>query len=523
MSVTHYYYNTIYHMKRNRKYLLLGALVSVASVAYAQDSYDAQNIVNSDLNGTARFVAMGGALGALGGDISVMSTNPAGTGMYRKSDVSLSLSGLFTSKSAMGHDKARMSLDQGGVIIAFDMDNPSSQGLQFVNFGVNYQKKRNYLSNQLTDVKYLDGVFSQTYQLADMANWAMGDARRAGYAYDEWFGTMLKLATAEDNTVLVDAVDADGEKIRDDYDNALYNGVGAHSAYFEKATFGGNIQADINVSFNVSDKFFFGGSVGVYDIEYDRESFYREVDGNGNSYDFTNWYKTNGDGFDVKLGFICRPIEDSPFRFGVSVHTPIWYRLTDSNGGTLYYNDDRIGYLENGEYDYNFRTPWKFSASIGHTIGNKFAIGAEYEFQDLSTAKYSEVGNHESDYFRNTNKITQETLRGQHTLKVGVEFKPIEALSLRAGYNFVSSPFKKNAFRTIGYDGIYTETDYTNWGATNRFTVGLGYRYKGGYFDLAWQYQAQKGDFYAFDDENLKATSIKNNRSQLMATAGFRF
>jgi hypothetical protein len=389
---------------------------------------------------------------------------------------------------------------------------------------VNYRKNRNYLSNQVTDVNHLNGIFSQSYQLADMANWAMYDARRAGQAYDAWFGTMLQLATYEDNTVLVDALDVDGNQRTDDYGNVMYDGVGAHRGYFEKATHGGNIQADINVSFNVSDQLFFGGSVGVYSMEYDRESFYRETDGDGNFYDFTNWYKTDGDGFDVKLGFICRPIEDSPFRFGVSIHTPIWYRLTDSNGGYLCYNNDQIGPpRDNGEYDYNFRTPWKFAASVGHTIGNKFAIGAEYEFQDLSTAKYSEVGNHESDYFRNTNRITQETLRGQHTLKVGVEYKPIEALSLRAGYNLVSSPFKKNAFRTIGYDGIYTETDYTNWGATNRFTVGLGYRYKGGYFDLAWQYQAQKGDFYAFDDENLKPTKIKNNRSHLMATLGFRF
>ena len=161
--------------------------------------------------------------------------------------------------------------------------------------------------------------------------------------------------------------------------------------------------------------------------------------------------------------------------------------------------------------------------SLGHTIANKFAIGAEYEFQDMSTVHYSEVDGYNSDYFRNMNRINEETLRGQHTLKVGAEFKPIDELSFRVGYNYVSSPFKKDAFRTIGYDGPYTETDYTNWGAINRFTVGLGYRYKGGYVDLAWQYQAQKGDFYAFDDVDLKPTKINANRSQLMATFGFRF
>ena len=492
-------------MKRMNKYFLLAALMGVAGTAYAQDTYDAQNFANSDLNGTARFVAMGGALGALGGDVSVMSTNPAGTGMYRSSDAAGSVSGVFTGDGAMGHDGARMSLDQGGVLIAFDMDNPTSKGLQFVNFGVNYQKKRNFLFNQLTDINNLDGIFSQTYQIADLCNYS--------YANNYW-GTIADMSASKEGV-------HDG--ILDETGEYGYAGIPADRAYFEKSTFGAHTQADVNLSFNVSDQFFFGASVGVYDIDYNRESFYQEIGTDGSTYDFTNWYKTEGDGFDVKLGFICRPIEESPFRFGVTVHTPIWYHLTDANGADLFMNDKYLSSGSNAEYDYRFRTPWKFGVSLGHTIANKFAIGAEYEFQDMSTMHYSEVDGYGSDYFRNQNNLMKQTLRGQHTLKVGAEFKPIEELSFRVGYNFVSSPFKKDAYRTIGYDGVYTETDYTNWGNINRFTLGLGYRYKGGYVDLAWQYQAQKGDFYAFDEVDLKPTKIDANRSQLMATFGFRF
>lgn len=492
-------------MKTMNKYFLLSALISVASAAYAQDSYDAQNFANSDLNGTSRFVAMGGALGALGGDVSVMSTNPAGTGMYRSSDAALSFSGLFTGDGAMGHDGARMSFDQGGVLIAFDMDNPVGTGLQFVNFGVNYQKKRNFLFNQLTDVKNLNDMFSQSYQIADLCSYA--------YANNYW-GTLADMSASSDTH---------GSFLDESGGEGTYAGVAASQAYFEKATFGSNIQADVNLSFNISDQFFLGASVGVYDLDYSRESFYQELGTDGVTYDFTNWYKTEGDGFDVKLGFICRPIEESPFRFGVSVHTPIWYRLTDANGADLFMNDNYLSSGSNAEYDYRFRTPWKFGVSLGHTIGTNFAIGAEYEYQDMSSMHYSEVDGYNSDYFRNQNRIMEQTLRGQHTLKVGAEFKPIEQLSFRVGYNFVSSPFKKDAYRIIGYDGAYTETDYTNWGNINRFSVGLGYRYRGGYVDLAWQYQAQKGDFYAFDDVNLKPTKIDANRSQLMATFGFRF
>lgn len=502
---------------------LLAAFVGMAGMAYAQDSYDAQTMANSDLNGTARFVAMGGALGALGGDISVMSTNPAGTGMYRKSDAAMTISEFFTGKGAMDHDGYRMSLDQGGILIAFDMDNPSSQGLQYINFGVNYQKKRNFLSNQLTSLNMGDW-FSQTFQMAEMANFAMYDALYAEKRYDAYFGTMLSMGSEH---VLVDRVDDDGNPVRNEFGEIMYDGVTASSAYYEKATYGANVQADINLSFNISDQFFLGASVGVYDIDYTRESFYQELGTDAHSYDFTNWYKTTGEGFDVKLGFICRPIEESPFRFGVFVHTPTWYQMTDANGSMLYSDDKQVASWANDDYDYNFRTPWKFGVSLGHTVGTSFAIGAEYEYQDLSTAKYSGIDGMDRHYFRNTNAITKLTLKGQHTVKIGAEFKPVDALSLRLGYNYVSSPFKSDAYRMIGYDGVYTETDWTNWGDINRFCVGFGYRYKGGYIDLTYQYQVQKGDFYAYYDsefyEDFLPTKIDANRSQLMATFGFRF
>ena len=58
--------------------------------AAAQDTYENANVLGGDLNGTARYVGMGGALEALGADISTISTNPAGLGLFRHSSISLS-------------------------------------------------------------------------------------------------------------------------------------------------------------------------------------------------------------------------------------------------------------------------------------------------------------------------------------------------------------------------------------------------------------------------------------------------
>ena len=496
-----------------RRLTILASALIVTGAAMAQDSYDAVELATKDLNGTARYVGMGGALGALGGDISVMGTNPAGTALFRKTDATITMSGVFGPKGQLGHDGSRMSLDNAGVIVAL----PTEEGgnLKYMNFGINYNKSRNFLGNLNTDIANLGGLFSQTFQIANLATQALG-------AND--FGLLADMSTplydSETGNLVKDAIV--GELFDDNGALTGYEGIAASAANYQRSTYGSQSQVDMNLSFNILDKYFLGASVGVYDVNYNRESFYQELGTDGNSYDFSNWYATDGTGIDVKLGFICRPIDNSPFRFGFNVSTPIWYRLEDVNGSMLYLNDGLIDNQSTDPYEYNYRTPWKFGASMGYTVGNYFAIGAEYEYQDMSTGKYNENG-HETSYFITQNQFIKDNLKAQHTFKVGLEVKPTSAFSIRAGYNYISAPMKKDAFRIIAYNSPFTETDFTNWQATNRFTFGMGYRYKGGYIDLAYQYSAQKGDFYAFDEVDLKPTEIENNRSQLLCTFGFRF
>lgn len=524
-----------------KRLFMIATMVVSATTLMAQDMFDAVDVATKDLNGTARYVGMGGALGALGGEISVMSSNPAGTGLFRKSDAAFTFGGVFGSKGVLGHDASRLSLDNAGILVSLPVDEGS---VKYVNFGVNYVKNKNFLFNQDTPIQNLSvgvpgGFFniSQTYQISSLAN-------DANY-YSDWGALSLMSAPNCDEKTgdLTHGGILDGTMYYDTENNKYYiadfTGNGADAANMQKATYGGISQADVNLSLNVLDKYFFGASVGLYDINYNRESFYEEqlaIPGGSAYYDFSNWYKTTGDGVDLKLGFICRPIEDSPFRFGLTVHTPTWYRMEEINGSVLYLNDNFISEFSGEPFYYNLRTPWKFGGSLGYTIDNYFAIGAEYEYQDLSSMKYSIDGHQTQDFIRHNNMISHY-LKGQSTFKIGMEVKPTNEFSIRAGYNYVSAPMKDNAFKQLCYYDPLTETDFTNWKATNRFTVGLGYRYKGGYIDLTYQYSGQKGDFYAFNVDNvtyvdqnnnplninLQPTEIENNRSQIMCTVGFRF
>lgn len=480
-----------------KKYILATLSAITFVNVSAQNQFDAANFAVSDLNGTARYVGMGGALNALGGDISVMSNNPAGTAIYKKSDAAITGSVVFTGESGqLGHDGSRASLDQAGAVFTLPQVTADGKGLQYINFGVNYQKKRNFLGNTQAFLAF-DGVESQTNQFADFIN-----AGKTGMTAD-----------LGPQTLIYDEVSGE------------YSPMGATQGEYRRATYGYTGQYDFNISFNVSNQFFFGASLGIYDLTSKRESYYWEKGVDGNSYDFANWYNTEGAGFDIKLGMIFRPIKESPFRFGLTVHTPTWYRLEDINDGGVAYNGGERIYptYYPDYYEYDFRTPWKFGFSLGHTIGKNFAIGAEYEISDLSSCKYSSIDWDNDQYFDNMNDYISEDLKTQHTLKLGMEYKPADNFAIRFGYNYVSAPLKDSAWKSPLEDGYSCETDYTNWKGTNRFTAGLGYRFNGGYFDLAYQYQAQKGDFYAFTSNNLAPKEINNNRSQLMATLGFRF
>ncbi len=483
---------------------LVLTIISAASFAsvIAQDQYSAENIATSDLNGTARYVSLGGALDALGGDISVMGSNPAGIAIYKRADVAVTGSVLVTGESGqLGKESSRISFDQAGAVFTLGQDQPGS-GLKYVNFGINYQKRKNFFANADINIDHLNDTYSQSLQAAGLAQKSLSE---------NYFG-------------LFTDVMANSGALAYDETNKTFSGSPAETANYKRNTRGAINQADFNVSFNISDQLFLGATIGVYNVDYKRDSYYTETGIDHFTYDVENWYDINGNGFDVKLGAIVRPFKNSPFRFGVSVHTPTWYSLEDCNGTTVFAdNTDRPYGRQADPYEYNYRTPWKFGFSLGHTFGKVVALGAQYEISDLSTTHYRSKDWENDAYFDVLNDKVNDQLKTQHTLRVGLEIKPISSFALRFGYNYVSSPIESNAWKETYYDGYNGETDFTNWKGTNRFTCGLGYRFKDGYFDLAYQYQSQKGDFYAFDDEALIPTKINNNRSQILATLGFRF
>ena len=558
--------------------------------ALAQETYQNTKMAENSLTGTARYVGMGGAMEALGADISTMSSNPAGIGLFRKSQVSMTFgvvaqtdaeTALNYNGSTLSFDgkKSKPSFDQAGFVWS-----PSSKGSNYINLGFNYHKSTNFnqiltavgrldgaSQNRLTAAKYNDiqekvKAYAESHpnnasskDLQDYSNY-LGDMIATGvdYGYQNMFGT-----------------NADG---------SMMNSLKGEDFLFGQYQHGYIGVYDFNISGSLNNRVWLGLTVGLHDVHYNSNSSYGEIleqvgtSSDGSSVNAaTNsmeQIKITGTGFDVKFGAIFRPFVDSPFRIGVYVNSPVFYDLTRSSAidmedynlpksfapsesqpeisGNLYDSD----YHNISDYDFRLNTPWKVGASLGHTIGSNIALGATYEYAwyNHMDTRIKDGGYYDyywGEYYESStsdnvmNENTKSSLKGVSTLKIGIEYKPIQMLALRLGYNYVSPMFNKYGVRdqflicdadANGNNGVNTSasSDYTNWKATNRFTVGAGFNYKNLFIDVAYQYSSQNGDFYPYksyypkDNSKLGAniapvTEVNNKRHQLLMTVGYRF
>lgn len=508
--------------------------------ASAQDTYVNEQITSvSDINGTARYVGMGGALGALGADMSVISANPAGIGLFRKADVSASISVLTQADKSSPQDYfTHFSLDQMGFVLTAKMH---GSALKYLNFGANYQKKANFNHSFVADKSDTYGL-SQTNQLASLTN-----------QFGRWDGAPPKFYFPGDlATTAYDAF------LLNQTDQGVFFGQGSFANQFARVTKGSLQGFDLNLSGNVKDRFYWGVTLGIDYLDYSSEAYYTEFSEgeNGALYDYNaySYRSISGCGVNAKFGFIARPIENSAFRLGFTFETPTFYSLETSGDMNIESHFDEKGNHDNSQlyryygpednyFDYSLLTPWKVRLSAGHTIGDFFAIGLEYEYLNYA---FTKMGYIDYDGWGGTrrdeamNEHTERTLKGGHNFKVGMEFKIYKGLSGRLGYNYYSTPYEETARMSQHLDSyalnFSTSTDYMNRSDANLYTVGLGYKRKGFYVDLVYKLRTQSGNFYAFDDSfvhdtdytgpkdvRLDPVHVNLNRHQVGLTVGYKF
>lgn len=424
-------------MKTNKLTISFIAL-SISLAVSAQTTFDAAKLYEEELNGTARYVGMGGAMSALGSDASVISHNPAGIGTYRNSDINMSLSffGSSVNTDPLATKASPLNINgrtfysknnKSDINMAFDnfsaIFSGSESGDNYVNFGISYRK----LQNMDRDLDYIDSF-----------------------------------------------LDADGYEVWREYKDHQRNKI--HSF-------------DFNLSCNLSDLVYLGWTVGLLSTNTWSEGYFYDYYGKGmhpdypDGLDYTVADKMNtaeGSGWNMAFGLIVRPI--SPLRLGVAFKTPTLYKQTLKYADYLYAFEGKQFADEQGNVnkfsnsiDYRFSSPWSVNLSAGVTFGQT-AIGAEFEKHFTQRSSLS---------IENTKMENQGAIdfNDYSTFKIGIE-QNISNLSLRAGYNYIEPMFKNNAAPYLGDSefnagkpGDMGRTDFQvdRLGKTQYFTGGIGY------------------------------------------------
>ena len=512
---------------------LLSTLLILSGALFAQSEVDALRFSREDLHGTARSMSMGGAFGALGGDQTAISINPAGIAVYRSSEVvgTLNLSQERSSAGSADAHKTRFDMDNLGFVGYFPMRNDA---LPLVNFGFSYNRLKSFdktISAAGPAASTMIDYIADRSAGVDPSKLEMGDNLPDPFITQPW------LSVLGFNSYLINPVN-DGQR----YDPINTFGQNAVGEIRTKER--GHVDNyDFTVGTTINHILNLGLSLSIKDISYSLESDYLE-DFDDGGYTLTNWVTTSGAGVSAKLGAIYRPVHF--LRLGIAYHTPTLYALTETYEAQI---DDNMGaYVTDPDYepgqtysavftnDYDLKTPGRFVASIAGVFGTNFIASMDFELVDYSQMKL-EIPSGSSDdpnWYDIDNEYISMDFRSASTVKAGMEYRFTPQFSGRLGYAWMQNPYE-TTFRESGDAAVSgSNTIYRMEGDTNYFTGGVGYRFNRNFFlDFALVYKTQTDDLYPFpnlwsenrEDLVIDASpfELKNSSFRGLVTLGYKF
>lgn len=519
-----------------KKIIFLLAIMALPfQIILGQSEIDALKYSKLDLNGTARFMSMGGAFGALGGDVSSLANNPAGIGVYRSSEfvATMNLSNTSTSSlmtnNTVDANNWHFNFNNATYVGTYKTE---AEGLVSFSFGLGFNRLKNYnreyttngtnLGASLTDYiasvtnRYNNGQGIKAENLDVVSNYS-------GYNYNyPWIGVLGW------NGDLIDPV-----KPNDIANNYKYVGIGTFNpnSNLRVSERGSVDEYDISFGGNLYETVYFGATVGITDLDYRTSTSYNEDLGANVNYTLNNYLETRGSGVNLKLGLIYRPTNF--LRLGFAFHTPTYYRMTDYYSGNVKWNTgataNNANTPSNAYAEYSLKTPLKLQSSAALILGKKAIVSFEYEYVDYSTMKMKDP----DGYGWSANDYIKDDMIASHSFRIGGEYRITPQLSLRGGYatqNGVVHSSIINQDYEVDMMGA-TLPHYTLDRGTTYYTGGIGYRFGVFYVDLAYVNRQTDEDVYSFspirNDNNQwivpeKAT-LKTTSVQYLMTLGLKF
>lgn len=468
----------------------------LCSFVNAQNINDVVRFSTEDLQGTARFQAMSGAFGALGGDLSSLGINPAGAAVFNLSEFTITGTNYNRNNDAFfGNNLRNTSLNssdinQGGAVFVFKSSDTNSPWRK-ISVAANYDLVNNFdnqffatgNTNQGIDTYFLNFAQGQELDPLRVRNGEREDNAFLDIGSSLGFGAQQAFLGFQSG--IIDPTE-DIDTNTSYFSNAQYTSL---NQTYDQVTNGFNSKFNLSLAGQYQNNLYLGASLNFHTIFYEKFTSIRETGFDTDSEiqftSFDNLLQTEGNGFSVTLGAIAKLNEN--VRIGGSYQSPTWYTLTDNisqrintDSPVRNTNLDLIDFSIVNFFDrYRIKTPSKLTGSAAIVFSKEGLISFDYGFQDFSEA---ELGPTSDPAFASENDFIRQQLGTVNTYRIGGEYR-IEQVSLRAGYRFEESPY----------------IDNTILGDLTGYSGGIGYSFGPNRLDLAYSRTEQDTSELFFD------------------------
>lgn len=504
---------------KNFRTLLTVILLLCLTVAHGQDYTESALLFSrTKPAGSARILGMGGSQTALGGDFSSGLSNPAGLGMFNRSEFTFSL-GLADHQSSANYlgthtDDNRSVFNVPAISYVWNIPKPDEESFYGGSFGISFSRVNDF--NRST-------VYSGDNRNNSIIDFFID--RATGETTDQFFEEQFPnyntpTALAYFNYLIGPT--------------SILNPPGPEDEYFTDATYpfqneqitvkGAANQWSFSYGGNIKDKFFFGGGIGITSLRYESQKVFTETFASDTleALQLVEDLEIRGSGFNATFGAIVRPVNF--LQLGISYTTPTFYGLSETYNASMWSRWNNFDYYGDGETilgdnsdnpeeteltvsDYRFTSPGRLRGGVAF-ISQYGLLTADVEMVNPARAKYRSPDNLIS--FENDNESIQTVYKPVINYRVGAEFRK-DIFRARAGYAVQANTFDES------YDLDNKITSISG---------GLGVRLKKFYIDLAvvsssgkaYQYQP-----YTFSDGSGPVVNIKDKTLNGILTLGFTF
>lgn len=495
-----------------KKYILTYSLIIASLGAFAQNYTDALRFSRMQNLGTARFNAMGGSFGALGGDLSAISVNPAATGVYRNSEFTFTTALSIRDNESLYNNsfsqdsRANFNIGNIGYVGSYK---GNQNGWKNYSFAIGHNRINNFHNNQ----RIKGNSLNQSSIIDDYVNYLNSNQVDVGVV-EEYGNNQTVFGPSQAYWLYLINPITNNQYEREIRNTSSIEQIESleqrghqSETYF---SFGGNYQDRLYVGANISLQSMRFESNRLFEENYIYPTPATSNDSVGVYYAEENNLLMQGNGFNFKLGAIYK-INES-IRLGASVHAPTFYNISEEytfdaisefSEGTAYEEETVIN-----NWNYKLRTPMRYMASLAYVFKNIGLFNIEYEYVDYTQAKFDDKRRYEADYSE-ANLGIRNTLKNTHNIRVGAEVRA-EPFVVRAGFRYEDNPYQSN------------ELEFRPDENRKTYSLGAGFRSQNYNIDLTYMLSDWQTVSQLYQSVPSEAI-IDNRHHQIMLTMGWKW